>query len=96
VDRRLLQRYSSQGVGMSSKAYAYLLGIVAMCTGVATMVFGPSELIDTVGLAVVLGGLGAAAWAGGGNSLLRNYVLALLITALFSGVIELLALITRV
>jgi hypothetical protein len=80
---------------MRSKAYAHLLGIVAILAGLATIVFGPSRLIDTVGGAVVLGGLGATAWATGGNSLLRNYVLALLIASLFCGALFLAILLTR-
>jgi hypothetical protein len=50
---------------MSSKAYAYLLGLVATFAGLATVVFSASRLIATVGGAVLLGGLGATAWATG-------------------------------
>jgi hypothetical protein len=85
----------AQGVGMSSKAYAYLLGFVAIIAGVATMVLSSSRLIDIVGGAAVLGGLGAAAWAAGGVNFLRNYIAALLISALISGAFVLVMLMSR-
>jgi hypothetical protein len=74
---------------MSSKGNAYLLGIVAMCAGFATMVFGPSGWIDLFGGAVLLGGLGAAQWATGGMSRLKMFVGVLVLTALIGGAIEL-------
>jgi hypothetical protein len=74
---------------MSSKGYAYLLGLVAMFAGFATMVFSPSRLIDLFGGAVLLGGLGAAAWATGGMSRLKMFVGVLVVTALIGGAIEL-------
>jgi hypothetical protein len=74
---------------MSSKAYAYLLGLVAIFAGFATMVFGPTRLIDTFGGAVLLSGLGSTAWATGGTSFLKKYIGVLLITALFGGVLVL-------
>src|SRR5262249_29376871 len=62
-----LPHYPAQGVGMRSKAYAYWLGIVAILAGVATMAFSSVRLIDIIGRAAVLGGLGAAAWASWGR-----------------------------
>ena len=41
---------------MCFKGYAYLLGLVAMFAGFATMVFSSSRLIDIFGGAVLLGG----------------------------------------
>ena len=50
---------------MCFKGYAYLLGLVAMFAGFATMVFSSSRLIDIFGGAVLLGGFGSTAWARG-------------------------------
>ena len=70
---------------MRSKAYAYLLGMVAILAGLALLAFSPSQLIDIFGGAALLGGIGATAWASGGMSVLRMYIGALLITALIGG-----------
>jgi hypothetical protein len=75
---------------MDSKAYVYLLGVVAIFAGVATMVVSSSRLIDIFGGAVVLGGLGATAWvASGGMIVFRRFIGALLVSVLIGGVIEL-------
>jgi hypothetical protein len=74
---------------MRLKAYAYLLGIVAIFAGLPALAFSSSRLIDLLGGAAVIGGLGATAWASGGMSLLKKYVLALLITALIGGALVL-------
>jgi hypothetical protein len=76
VDCRLpkrLHHYLARGVGMSSKAHTYLLGLVAIFAGLATMVVSSSRLIDIFGLVALIGGLGATAWASGGMSFLKNY-----------------------
>ena len=73
---------------MSFKGYAYLLGLVAMFAGFATMVFGPSRF-DLFGAAVLLSGFGSAAWAIGGMSRLKMVVGVLLVTALIGAAIEL-------
>jgi hypothetical protein len=80
---------------MGSRGYAYLLGVVAIFAGLATMVFSPSRLIDIFGGIAVICGLGAAAWGGGGVSLLKKYVGALLITALVGGALVLVMLMSR-
>jgi hypothetical protein len=41
---------------MSSKGYAYLLGLVAIFAGLATMEFSSSRLIDICGRTGVVGG----------------------------------------
>jgi hypothetical protein len=64
---------------MRSKAYADLLGIVAMLAGVATMTVSSIRWVDFLGGAAVICGLGAAAWAA---SLFKAYIGVLLITAL--------------
>ncbi|HWT47926.1 MAG TPA: hypothetical protein VN255_04860 [Mycobacterium sp.] len=84
VDCRPLQRYLAQGVGMSFKGYAYLLGLVAIFAGLAIMEFSSSRLIDIFGGAAVVGGLGSTAWAGG-RGLFKMFIGALLITALIGG-----------
>jgi hypothetical protein len=49
--------------GLDVKALTYLLGLVAMFAGFATMVFSSSRLmIDLFGGAVLLGGFGSTAW----------------------------------
>jgi hypothetical protein len=73
---------------MSSKGYAYLLGLVAIFAGFATMVCSPSRLIDLVGGAVLLGGFGSAAWATGGMSRLKMFVGVMVLAALIGGAIE--------
>ena len=73
---------------MCFKGYAYLLGLVAMFAGFATMVFGPSRF-DLFGAAVLLSGFGSAAWAIGGMSRLKMVVGVLLVTALIGAAIEL-------
>jgi len=73
---------------MSTKGYVYLLGLVAMFAGFATMVFGPSRF-DLFGAAVLLSGFGSAAWAIGGMSRLKMVVGVLLVTALIGAAIEL-------
>ena len=73
---------------MSTKGYVYLLGLVAMFAGFATMVFGPSRF-DLFGASVLLSGFGSAAWAIGGMSRLKMVVGVLLVTALIGAAIEL-------
>ena len=73
---------------MSTKGYVYLLELVAMFAGFATMVFGPSRF-DLFGAAVLLSGFGSAAWAIGGMSRLKMVVGVLLVTALIGAAIEL-------
>ena len=80
---------------MSSRASVYLLGFVAIFAGVATMVVSASRPIDIFGGAVVVGGLGAAAWAAGGVSFLKMYIGALLIAALIGGAFFLVMLLSR-
>jgi hypothetical protein len=70
---------------MTSKAYAYLLGMVAIFAGLAALAFSSSQLIDNFGGTAVLSGLGATAWATGSRSHLRTYTGALLTTALIGG-----------
>jgi len=74
---------------MSFKGYAYLLGLVAMFAGFATMVFSSSRLIDIVGGAVLLGGFASTAWARGGVSRLKMFVGVMVLAALIGGAIEL-------
>ena len=74
---------------MSFKGYAYLLGLVAMFAGFATMVFSSSRLIDIFGGAVLLSGFGSTAWARGGMSRLKMFVGVMVLAALIGGVIEL-------
>ena len=80
---------------MSSKGYAYLLGLVAMCAGFATMVFSPSGWIDLFGGAVLLGGFGSAQWATGGMNRLKMFVGVLFLTALIGGALVLVKLMSR-
>jgi hypothetical protein len=76
--------------GLDFKALTYLLGLVAMFAGFATMVFGASRLmIDLFGGAVLLGGFGSTAWATGGMSRLKMFVGVLVLAALIGGAIEL-------
>jgi hypothetical protein len=77
---------------MRSQSNAYVLGIVAMVAGVATLAFSLSRLIDSFGAAAVVCGLGATAWASGGTSLLKKYTAALLIAALIGGALVLIKL----
>jgi hypothetical protein len=79
---------------MSLKGYAYLLGLVAIFAGLATAEFSPSRLIDILGGAAVVGGLGSAAWATGGI-LFKMFIGALLITVLIGGVLVLVKLMSR-
>jgi hypothetical protein len=74
---------------MSLKGYAYLLGLVAIFAGLATMEFSSSRLIDWLGGAAVVGGLGSTAWATGGMSFLKAYTVVLLIAVLICGALEL-------
>ena len=74
---------------MSFKGYAYLLGLVAMFAGFATMVFSSSRLIDIFGGAVLLGGFGSTAGARGGVSRLKMFVGVMVLAALIGGAIEL-------
>jgi hypothetical protein len=69
---------------MSFKGYAYLLGLVAIFAGLATMEFSSSRLIDIFGGAAVIGGLGATAWTSG-PGLFRAFIGVLLITVLIGG-----------
>ena len=69
---------------------AYLLGIVAIFAGVATMEDSSIRSIDIFGGALVLGGLGSTVWATGEKSFFRLFVGALLMTTLIGGVVELL------
>ena len=80
---------------MSFKGYAYLLGLVAMFAGFATMVVSSSRLIDIVGGAVLLGGFASTAWARGGMSRLKMFVGVLFLTALIGGALVLVKLMSR-
>ena len=73
---------------MRSKAYAYLLGVVAILAGLAVLAFSSSRVIDIFGGAVLVGGMGAAGWATGGMSL-RMFTGVLLATALIGGSVAL-------
>jgi hypothetical protein len=75
---------------MRSQAYAFLLGVVAIFAGLATMVDSSIRSIDIFGGALVLGGLGSTAWATGDKSLFRVLIGALLMSTLIGGVVELL------
>lgn len=70
---------------MRSKALIDLLGIVAMLAGVAVLAFSSCRLLEWLGGAALVCGLGAAAWSRGGMSLFKKYVVVLLITALIVG-----------
>ena len=74
---------------MRSQAYAFLLGVVAIFAGVATMAASSIRSIDIFGGALVLGGLGSTAWARGGMSRLKMFVGVMVLAALIGGVIEL-------
>ena len=87
----LPRRYPApREVGMGWMTCAYLLGIVAIIAGVATMVDSSIRSIDIFGGALVLGGLGAAAWATGDKSFFKMFIGALLMSTLIGGVVELL------
>ena len=75
---------------MRSQAYAFLLGVVAIFAGVATMAASSIRSIDIFGGALVLGGLGSTAWATGDKSLFKMFIGVLLMTTLIGGVVELL------
>jgi hypothetical protein len=83
----LPQRHLAPETGMRAKAYAYLLGVIAILAGLAVMAFGPTRPIAIVGGALLLTGLGAAAWATEGRRALKWYTEALLLAALIGGVI---------
>jgi len=86
----LPQRHSARReVGIGWGLGVYLLGIVAIFAGLATMEDSSIRSIDIFGGALVIGGLGAAAWSCG-TSVFRWYVAALLVAALVGGVVELL------
>ena len=73
-----------------TQASAYLLGVVAILVGLATLAFSSNRVIDIVGGVVLLGGMGAVGWATGGRRRLRWFTGALLATALFCAVLALL------
>jgi hypothetical protein len=75
---------------MRSQGYAFLLGVVAIFAGLATMEFSSSRLIDIFGGTLVLGGLGSAAWATADKSFFKMFIGALLMSTLIGGVVELL------
>jgi hypothetical protein len=77
-------------VGTGWMLCGYLLGIVAIFAGVATMAVSPSRSIDIFGGALVIGGLGFTAWATGGTGFFKMFLGVLLIAVLVGGVIELL------
>jgi len=86
----LPQRYPApREVGMGWMTCAYLLGIVAIIAGVATMVDSSSRSIDICGGALVLGGLGSTVWATGEKSFFRLFIAAVLLATLIGGVVEL-------
>ena len=85
----LPQRHLVPEAGMRAKAYAYLLGIIAILAGLAGLAFSQTRVIDMLGGAVLLTGMGATAWATEGTSLLKKYIGALLLAALIGGVIVL-------
>ena len=87
----LPRRYPApREVGMGWMTCAYLLGIVAIIAGVATMVDSSIRSIDIVEGALVIGGLGSAAWATGGMSFFKMFIGVLLMTVLVGGVVEVL------
>jgi hypothetical protein len=69
---------------MRLKAYAYLVGVVAILAGLAVLAFSSSRVICIFGGAVLVGGMGAAGWASGGMSL-RMFAGVLVATALIYG-----------
>ena len=75
---------------MRSQAYAFLLGVVAIFAGVATMAASSIRSIDIFGGALVLGGLGSTAWATGDKSFFKMFIGVLLVSTLIGGVVELL------
>src|SRR5262245_37118499 len=85
----LPHRHLAPETGMRAKAYAYVLGVIAVLAGLAVMAFGPTRLIAIFEGAVLLTGLGAAARATEGRRVLRWYTEALLLAALIGGVIVL-------
>ena len=85
----LPQRHLVPEAGMRAKAFAYLLGIVAILAGLAVLAFVPSRSVDILGGAVLLIGLGITAWAAEGTPLLKKYTGVLLLAALIGGVIVL-------
>ena len=74
---------------MRSQAYAFLLGVVAIFAGLATMVLSSSRLIDIFGGAAVVGGLGSTAWATGDKSFFKMFIGVLLMTPLIGGALAL-------
>jgi hypothetical protein len=86
----LPQRYPARReVGTGWSICAYLLGLVAIFAGVATMEDSSIRSIDIFGGALVLGGLGSTAWATGDKSFFRLFIAAVLIATLIGGVVEL-------
>jgi hypothetical protein len=77
---------------MESKAgaVAYLLGVVAILAGLAALAFSSIRIIDILGGAVLVVGMGAVGWATGGRRRLRWFTGVLLATALFCAVLALL------
>ena len=75
---------------MRSQGYAFLLGVVAIFAGVATMAASSIRSIDIFGGALVLGGLGSTAWATGDKSFFKMFIGVLLMSTLIGGVVELL------
>jgi hypothetical protein len=87
----LPQRYRApREVGMGWMACVYLLGLVAIIAGVATMVDSSIRSIDIFGGALVLGGLASTAWATGEKSFFKMFIGVLLMSTLIGGVVELL------
>jgi hypothetical protein len=87
----LLQRYPApREVAMGWMICVYLLGMAAIFAGTATMVDSSIRSIDIVEGALVIGGLGSAAWATGGMSFFKMFIGVLLMTVLVGGVVEVL------
>ena len=78
---------------MESKAQAstYLLGVVAILAGLAALAFSSNRIIDIVGGAVPVVGMGAVGWATGGRSRLKWFTGALLAPALFCALLAVLS-----
>jgi hypothetical protein len=87
----LPQRHPAQPeVGTWWMLCAFLLGVVAIFAGVAIMEDSSIRSIDILGGALVIGGLGSAAWATGSRSFFTMFIAVVLLATLFGGVVELL------